>query len=98
MNPQETVSAVPIEPTRRRCGMFMVIRKTGIIEVAVDKLTRRLAERNILYPTSGYFMATLALAGVSWDKWVRFFFPLFCIWIGIAMAFLVYAQATQWVG
>lgn len=53
---------------------------------------------NILYPTSGYFMATLALAGVTWDKWVRFFFPLFCIWIGIAMVFLVYAQATQWVG
>ncbi|MDQ7862257.1 Na+/H+ antiporter NhaC family protein [Peribacillus frigoritolerans] len=25
---------------------------------------------NILYPTSGYFMATLALAGVAWQKWV----------------------------
>ena len=53
---------------------------------------------NILYPTSGYFMATLALAGVSWDKWVRFFLPLFATWAFIAMAFLVYAQATQWVG
>jgi uncharacterized ion transporter superfamily protein YfcC len=53
---------------------------------------------NILYPTSGYFMATLALAGVTWDKWVKFFLPLFAIWIAIAMAFLVYAQATQWVG
>jgi uncharacterized ion transporter superfamily protein YfcC len=53
---------------------------------------------NILYPTSGYFMATLALAGVGWDKWVRFFFPLFCAWVGIAMVFLIYAQATQWIG
>lgn len=53
---------------------------------------------NILYPTSGYFMATLALAGVTWDKWVKFFLPLFVIWVAIAMAFLVYAQATQWVG
>lgn len=53
---------------------------------------------NILYPTSGYFMATLALAGVSWDRWVRFFLPLFGIWIGIALVFLIYAQSTQWIG
>lgn len=53
---------------------------------------------NILYPTSGYFMATLALAGVTWDRWVRFFFPLFCIWVGIAAAFMIFAQATQWTG
>ncbi len=53
---------------------------------------------NILYPTSGYFMATLALAGVSWDRWVRFFLPLFAIWIAISIAFLVYAQMTGWIG
>jgi uncharacterized ion transporter superfamily protein YfcC len=53
---------------------------------------------NILYPTSGYFMATLALAGVGWDKWVRFFFPLFCIWVAIATVFMIFAQATQWTG
>ncbi|MCS2609803.1 YfcC family protein [Halomonas dongshanensis] len=53
---------------------------------------------NILYPTSGYFMATLALAGVPWQKWVKFFFPLFCLWIVIALGFLMFAQATQWVG
>jgi uncharacterized ion transporter superfamily protein YfcC len=53
---------------------------------------------NILFPTSGYFMATLALAGVGWDRWVRFFFPLFVIWVGIAIAFLLYAQITGWIG
>lgn len=53
---------------------------------------------NILYPTSGYFMATLALAGVPWNKWVKFFLPLFIFWILIAMAFLIFAQMTQWVG
>ena len=53
---------------------------------------------NILYPTSGYFMATLALAGVSWNKWIKFFLPLFAVWISIAMGFLVFAQVTQWVG
>ena len=29
-------------------GMFMVIRRTGIIDVAVDKLTRRFAARSVL--------------------------------------------------
>jgi uncharacterized ion transporter superfamily protein YfcC len=53
---------------------------------------------NIVYPTSGYFMATLAIAGVGWDRWVRFFFPLFCIWVGIASAFMVFAQVIQWHG
>jgi uncharacterized ion transporter superfamily protein YfcC len=53
---------------------------------------------NILYPTSGYFMATLALAGVRWDKWVRFFFPLFVMWVGIALLFTIYAHTTLWTG
>ena len=29
-------------------GMFMVVRRTGVIEVAVDKLTRRFSERSIM--------------------------------------------------
>ncbi|MCC4263423.1 YfcC family protein [Oceanimonas baumannii] len=53
---------------------------------------------NILYPTSGYFMATLALAGVSWNKWVKFFLPLFSTWVAISMGFLIFAQFTQWNG
>lgn len=53
---------------------------------------------NILYPTSGYFMATLALAGVRWDRWIRFFAPLFGIWLAIASGFLIYAQMVGWNG
>lgn len=53
---------------------------------------------NILYPTSGYFMATLALAGVRWERWVRFFLPLFGIWLAIASAFLIFAQVVGWNG
>ncbi|RFC63066.1 YfcC family protein [Fulvimarina endophytica] len=53
---------------------------------------------NILFPTSGYFMATLALAGVPWDRWVKFFLPLFGIWITIGAAFMIYAQVTGWTG
>lgn len=53
---------------------------------------------NILYPTSGYFMATLAIAKVPWQKWVKFFIPLFFVWIIISLGFLIFAQATRWVG
>lgn len=53
---------------------------------------------NILYPTSGYFMARLAIAGVPWQKWVRFFFPLFCAWLLASLCLLFFAQATQWSG
>lgn len=53
---------------------------------------------NILYPTSGYFMATLALGGVSWDRWVRFFAPLFGLWVAIALGFVIFAQLTGWTG
>jgi uncharacterized ion transporter superfamily protein YfcC len=53
---------------------------------------------NIIFPTSGYFMATLVLAGVTWEKWVRFFFPLFLMWVSEAFVFLMITQAIQWVG
>lgn len=52
----------------------------------------------LLFPTSGYFMATLAIAGVPWWKWVKFFFPLFCTWVLIATCFMIFTQAIQWTG
>ncbi|WP_291632669.1 YfcC family protein [Clostridium sp.] len=39
---------------------------------------------NMISPTSGYFMAALAIGGVKWDKWAKWMFPLFLIWSGIA--------------
>jgi uncharacterized ion transporter superfamily protein YfcC len=53
---------------------------------------------NILFPTSGYFMATLVIAGVSWQKWIKFYLPLFFLWSGISIVFLIIAQAIQWTG
>ncbi|WP_300359060.1 AbgT family transporter [Fusobacterium sp.] len=47
---------------------------------------------NIMYPTSGYFMACISNAGVSWQKWIRFFTPLFIIWTTVAAGYLVIAQ------
>ncbi len=51
---------------------------------------------NILYPTSGYFMASLALAGVKWPKWAKFILPLFLTWVVASGLFLVIAQAIKW--
>ncbi|MEY8560540.1 YfcC family protein [Jeotgalicoccus halotolerans] len=51
---------------------------------------------HILYPTSGYFMAALAIAGVEWHKWIKFFFPLFLIFMFISLGALVVAQITSW--
>ena len=51
---------------------------------------------NIIYPVSGYFMATIGLAHVPYEKWVKFMTPLFFIWTGMGAVFLVIAQAIQW--
>lgn len=51
---------------------------------------------NIFFPTSGYFMATLAMAGVPYQKWIKFFAPLMGIWLLIGGIALVIAQAFGW--
>lgn len=51
---------------------------------------------NILYPVSGYFIATLGLAKVPYEKWVKFFMPLLAVeWVMTAI-FMFIAQAIQW--
>lgn len=47
---------------------------------------------NIIYPTSGAFMATLIIAKIKWEKWVKFILPLFIIWHILAAIFLVIAE------
>lgn len=47
---------------------------------------------NIFYPTSGYFMAALAIAGIAWEKWVKFIWKLLLIWYSLAIVFLIIAQ------
>ncbi|HLS33100.1 MAG TPA: YfcC family protein, partial [Brevibacterium sp.] len=70
-----------------------VTRQTAVLSYQLgDGLT------NIIYPTSGYFMAVLAIGKVRWEKWVRFFLPLLGLWVIVAIGFLVFAQATQWNG
>ena len=53
---------------------------------------------HILFPTSGYFMAALVIAGVSWQKWIRFYMPVFLVFSGIGIVTLVIAQLIQYTG
>ncbi|CAM4005721.1 YfcC family protein [Alkalicoccus chagannorensis] len=51
---------------------------------------------NILFPTSGYFMATIAAAGISWWKWTKFIIPLLIAWTLIGMVYLLTAHFIGW--
>jgi len=51
---------------------------------------------NIFTPTSGYFMAGLALIGVPWTRWARFMWPLQCLWLLAGAALLLLAHALRW--
>jgi len=43
---------------------------------------------NIISPTSGYFMAALAIGRINWKKWAKWVLPLFLYW-SAAGAFLI---------
>ena len=51
---------------------------------------------NIFYPVSGYFMATLALGHVPYEKWMKKMLPLFGLWTVAACVFMIIAQMIQW--
>lgn len=50
---------------------------------------------NILWPTSGYFMGALAVAGIPWNKWVKWIIPLFGLWYIVNIIFMVIAVAIK---
>lgn len=68
-----------------------ITRQTSILALQIGD-----GFSNILWPTSGYFMATLAVAKVPWTNWVKFFFPLFIIWSLVGAGFLVIAYMINW--
>lgn len=53
---------------------------------------------NMVAPTSGGTLAMLALAGVSYDRWVRFMFPMVIKAYVLSWVFLAIAVAINWSG
>jgi uncharacterized ion transporter superfamily protein YfcC len=51
---------------------------------------------NVFTPTSGYFMAALNLAGISWTRWARFMLPLQAAWLAAGLVLLLIAHAMRW--
>ena len=50
---------------------------------------------NVFTPTQGYFMAGLALIGVRWERWIRFIWPLECLWLLSGLVLLLVAHAIR---
>jgi len=85
----QTVATMPImAPLADIVG---VTRQTAVLALQFgDGLT------NIFFPVSGYFIATIGLAKVSYEKWVKFFIPLLGIeWVMATIAMIV-AQVMHW--
>ncbi len=50
---------------------------------------------NIIIPTSGYLLAGVALAKVPYEKWVKWYAPLFGIFLVMGAIFIVIAQVIK---
>ncbi len=50
---------------------------------------------NIIIPTSGYLLAGVALAKIPYEKWVKWYAPLFGIFLVIGAVFVVVAQVIK---
>jgi len=51
---------------------------------------------DIITPVSGYFMAGLALAGVPYQKWIKWIFPLVIAWWIVGAIFIVIADMIKY--
>lgn len=51
---------------------------------------------NVFTPTSGYFMAGLALAKIPWEKWAKWLLPLLGLQYLLGAVFVVIAQMMNW--
>ncbi|GED30712.1 MULTISPECIES: YfcC family protein [Brevibacillus] len=47
---------------------------------------------NIIFPTSGYFMAGLAIAGIPWGRWAKWIMPLILTQYAIGLVAVIVAQ------
>lgn len=51
---------------------------------------------NLIFPTSGILMASLAVAKLSWINWLKWIMPLFLIWFVIAIITLSVGVLINW--
>ncbi|KAF9142081.1 hypothetical protein BGX30_003468, partial [Mortierella sp. GBA39] len=51
---------------------------------------------NMILPTSSALMGSLAVSGIAYQKWVKFFWPLMCMWIAIGAILIVIANIIKY--
>jgi uncharacterized ion transporter superfamily protein YfcC len=51
---------------------------------------------NTIIPTSGVLMGALGVAKIPWQKWLKFMFPLFGIWVLIGTCAIVVGTIIGW--
>lgn len=51
---------------------------------------------NIIFPTVGFLMAGLSIAGIPWGKWIRWILPFMLLQITVAVVSLIIAQIIQY--
>lgn len=51
---------------------------------------------DIIGPTSGEILVALAMCKVPYTKWVKWLFPMFCLWCLVGFAFLIFATMTNY--
>ena len=70
---------------------------TGVTrQVAVQAFAFGDGFTNSIFPTSGPLMASLAVAGVPYTKWVRWMLPLLAIWFVIGIISLIIGVMINW--
>ncbi|MTD31123.1 putative basic amino acid antiporter YfcC [Planomicrobium sp. YIM 101495] len=68
-----------------------ITRQTGVLAFQLgDGFT------NLIFPTGTTLMAYLAAAGVPYEKWLKFIWPLILIWFVIGAAFVIFADIIQY--
>ncbi|MFV0516019.1 MAG: YfcC family protein [Aminipila sp.] len=83
-------AAVSIPILAPLADMVDVTRQTAVLAFQLgDGIS------NIFTPTSGYFMAGLALAKIPWTKWAKWILPAILIWYLVGGIFVVIAQSIQ---
>ena len=65
-------------------------------QVAVSAYCVGEAIGNPLFPTAALIMGICGIAGVKYDKWLKFVVPLTGILCGLAVVFLVVTQTLGW--
>ena len=71
--------------------MIGVTRQTAVLAFQLGD-----GMSNIIFPTVGFLMAGLTIAGIPWAKWVRWVFPFMLMQITIAIVALIIAQLIQY--